>query len=572
MTIKENWDHATHNRVDAYQALEGFFAQYRGMAERQWVITGEKWSTDDEAVIHDLSAESLFLKKRQWELMATPIIATLLDEAEANKEYLPENWQRENLKLMRRAHTLMRAIESPDSFAQREKLFAAGAQAFNATFKIKSYAKCWDAQRPLVEAGFIAVWNDLKKPSEQLGLSISDLALQRWMPSMTGRQIEKDLALAARRYPAIVKAAAKYAKGMDAPLPLEFAPVPDQDEDAEGYKAAHEKYDAFIKDFMTQMLAGAGWTQEALDRQGIRIDVQLVPSGGFVMGAPHDIRVGIGLLDEPNPLFMLKQTLAHEFGHVLNLLEGNRLPGNAGTQPAGAFNGFGLHEVAAMTMEESLYDRNALRLCSRLIEKHFGLTGPAWSADNLYQSLNRPDLKTLKDGMEKLAIVPGMAWRVRAEKWILDSKSEKQVSARVARLPHIYADEMYKMTGIKHDPAKFIIEEDHWLTDFNMYFYSYIYGAKGASALMEKMDGDPALQSALARAESIEEYMAARYDVLRRDVTMHASMKPPEAIFDAALGKGKFSMDALLSRLERQYGVDAPSPAARRGTAPAATP
>lgn len=559
MSILDVWDKVTESKVGAYKALEGFFAQYRGMTERQWSIHGEKWSTDDEGTLTDLTEEALFLRRRQWELMATPLIATLLDDAEANVQFLSEDWQRENLKLMRRDHTLMRAIESPDSFDEREKLSAAGAQAFNKTFKIRSYTKCWEAQWPLIEASFIAQWRSMKEPAARLGLSVSDFALQRWMPSMTGAQIEQDLAMAQQRYPAIVKAAAKHAKTMEAPLPLNFKPVPDPEEDPKAFAKAHARYKAFVSDFMGQMLRGAGWTNEELKRHGVKISVKLVPSGGFVMGSPKDIRVGIGLLDEPNPLFMIKQTLAHEFGHVLNLLEGNRLPGNACTQLAGAFNGFGVHEVAAMTMEESFYDMRALRLASRLIEKHFGLKGPAWSAENLYNTLNRPDLSVLKDGMDKLAIVPGMAWRTRAEKWILDSENEKQIGQRVAALPRIYAEEMQKMTGIKHDPAKFIVEEDHWLTDFNMYFYSYIYGAKGAGALMEKMDNDPALQDRLSHARTIGEYVGERYDVLRGDVTMHASMKTPEKIFDDALGKGKFSMDALLSRLERQYGITPPT-------------
>ena len=279
---------------------------------------------------------------------------------------------------------------------------------------------------------------------------------------------------------------------------------------------------------MGQGSAGAGGTIELTTAQT-----------GFSWGSGSNIKLAIETYPH-DPLKGLANAM-HECGHMLYMLEMNRLPPSVRGTPVAQPNGTAKNESAALYFERVGLRKEFFALAAPLIRRELGVSGPEWEAGNLHRLATRHDLTDTGWGISEAMLAPNMAWRALAERRILDGEMA------VGELPEFWARTMEEFTRIPHDPEQFIVGEDHWPGGLTGYFYAYQSGAMDAAALHEDTIPD-------STAGSLSDYLRPYYGHIRDSVFRHGSRESPESMLDA---------EGYLERLLADAGPKNPAPAFR---------
>jgi carboxypeptidase Taq len=194
-----------------------------------------------------------------------------------------------------------------------------------------------------------------------------------------------------------------------------------------------------------------------------------------------------------------------------------------------------------------------------LCPKYFSLAAPmirmaagassrdrGFSAENMFRLATYPVPSELTTwGASDFAHLPQMAWRIRAERRILDGDME------VADIAPFRAATLAKFTGLPEahfsDIAD-IFDTSHWAGEEYGYFPAYVFGAAAAAQLREKLLRERGAE--IAAAQSLADYLRIHYEFMNEHIYRHASLYKPRDLLARALGE-KISIDANLRRLER---------------------
>lgn len=525
----------------AYTALLPFFAEVKKLRGETEVLTARQWGSQDEDEIHEIAEDKIRIKQREYEILSDPEVWLHLETANKNKNAL-KKWEKKNLEDMTSAHAIATSAPNIESVATSLKLFAAGEQGFAKTHDDNpdDRAALWEDQKPLLKAGFIGLWQDLKQAADKMDKSVYEVAMMRYMPYKSDKDIYAYLDSVEEEYPAIVQAMLQDNEREEA------LPIPTFVQLCEGQDRAvmEGKYAAFMEEIQQSFLNVAGWTKQELEKQGVQVKRTIIGYGGYCWGSPQNMTVAIGLEDEPCIINTAVKTSAHETGHLLAMLELNRMPEEQRTQLVGQINGMGLHETYALYFEEMAKSKKGSEIIAALAHKHFGVEGPEWSAENIYKHSNPPlnseeAIITLLDNSSDMVAMPAAyAWRVKIEQDILNSSSAEEIENKVNMMPETWASYMEKITGLKgcYSATDFAVDESHWFIGMAGDFPAYPESAKNVAALRTHYMADQKVLFNSNNASNMEELVGPSFERIRADLMAKGSTAKPDVLLREAVG------------------------------------
>ena len=198
-------------------------------------------------------------------------------------------------------------------------------------------------------------------------------------------------------------------------------------------------------------------------------------------GVPGDLRV-TSRFDALHPLRGLYDAL-HETGHALYDLG---LPKEWATQPVGRNRGLVLEESQSLLLSTLIgHSRPFVAYLQPLLEKVLGVSGPEWSADNLYRHLTRVQRSLSRVDADELTRPVHITLRFELEKELLTG------ALRVADLPEAWNAGIQARLGVA--PANDVegcLQDMHWPAGDFGFFPAYGVGALISMQLWEKLRTD----------------------------------------------------------------------------------
>ena len=505
----------------AYRDLLAVFTAFQRLQSRYEEVQPQKWLLPDGPERAAAVAEMKSCRRGQAALFAGVDVDALLAEAETKTEALDE-WERGNLRLFRRQYTHFSGFMDTAAMEHYEDVIAAAETAWLATLAIADRQEAFRRQIPILESAFAARRRVMAEPARRMGVPVSQACLDIYNPGMTNAAVDDTFDRLAAGWPRLMERLREKEKTLPAPLPI-TQEIP-----------ADAQLRLFAK-IEEAMLEAAGWDKAALARAGIKIELTTAQTG-FSWGSGKNIKLAIET--DPHDLLKGLANAMHECGHMLYMLEMNRLPASVRGTPAAQPNGTAKNESAALYFERVGLQKEFFALAAPLIRRELGVDGPEWQAGNLYRLATRHDLTDTNWGISEAMLAPNMAWRALADRRILDGEMT------VSELPEFRARTMEEFTGIPHDPKQFIVGEDHWPAGLMGYFHAYQAGAMDAAALHDEIAPD-------SDAGSLREYLRPYYKHIRDRIFSHGSRESPESMLDA---------DAYLEKLVGDAGPGSPAP------------
>ena len=444
-------------------------------------------------------------------LLASPKVSRLLDRAEAGTNAL-DDWQSANLREMRRARD--HAIATPQALVSRMAKATARAEVHWVEAKQRNDFAHF---APHLEEVLALVRDKAQLLGKARNLAPYDALVDEFSPGLTTQEIDKIFTALMRRLPALIQQA------IDAQAsspPLEWS----------GKVTAHKQ----------RLLALDVMKSLGFQFERGRLDESEHP---FTGGIPGDIRVTTNFAPV-NPLSGLMGVI-HETGHAMYDFG---LPESWRTQPVGHDRGMAMQESQSLLLEMIVgRSKPFLRFLQPLIEKHFGVVGPEWQAENLYGVLNRVRRSLIRIDADELTYPVHVVLRYELEQKMLSGR------LRVADLPAAWNDAMEHRLGVRPaNDAEGCLQDIHWAGGAFGYFPSYALGAMIAGQLYESLRGDcPTIDDDIAAGR-----FAPLFAWLRENVHgLGCKVGTPELIKNAT-GK-PLSANAWLRYVEGKYLADA---------------
>jgi carboxypeptidase Taq len=193
-----------------------------------------------------------------------------------------------------------------------------------------------------------------------------------------------------------------------------------------------------------------------------------------------------------------------------------------------------------------------VRYVQPLIMKHFGVSGPEWSVENVYAHLNRVRRGLIRVDADELTYPLHIMLRYELEKELLSG------SLAVRDLPDAWNTGMEERLGIRPgNDSEGCLQDVHWAIGSFGYFPSYALGAVIASQLYESLRSDvSALDEQLAHGE-----FSGLVGWLRSQVHGLGAKVAVQDLLRGATGK-PLSASAFTRYVEAKYLEAVPSEAA----------
>jgi carboxypeptidase Taq len=447
------------------------------------------------------------LETEHHAFLTAPRITRLLDRAQANSQGLAD-WQLANLREMRRQRD--HAIAIPVSIISG--LVKATSRAEAHWLEAHKQGK-FELFAPYLEEVVSLVRDKASLLGQALNLTPYDALVDEFSPGLTSADIDAMFKALARRLPALIRETIALQESRPLlPISGKFAP---------------SKQHALAVEVMTAM----GFP---FDRG--RLDASEHP---FTEGVPGDMRVTTRF--DSNDLFSGLLGALHETGHAMYNLG---LPQDWRDQPVGRDRGMGLEESQSLLIEMILCrSRPFVQYLRPLLEKHFGVTGPEWSEENIYAHLTRVRRSLIRVDADELTYPLHIQLRYELEKELLSGE------LAVRDLPAAWSAGMEQRLGIKPaDDTQGVLQDVHWAVGSFGYFPSYVLGAVIAAQLYESLRRDvPQLDAELARGEftGLFAWLRTHVHAFGAKVTMQELMK-------SATGK-PLSAVAFVRYVENKY-------------------
>jgi carboxypeptidase Taq len=221
-----------------------------------------------------------------------------------------------------------------------------------------------------------------------------------------------------------------------------------------------------------------------------RLDQSLHP---FCGGVPDDIRM-TARYDETDAATGLMAVL-HETGHALY---NAGLPADWRHQPVGKPRSVAVHESQSLLVEMQICRSRAfLAYLAPLFADSFGVSGAAFSVDNLYRQAIRVARGLIRVDADEVTYPLHVVLRYRLEKALVAGELE------VADLPAAWNEGMRELLGVvPPDDRLGVLQDIHWPAGAIGYFPCYTLGAILAAQLNEAMiAAEPDLPAHIERGD-----------------------------------------------------------------------
>lgn len=379
-------------------------------------------------------------------LLTAPKVSRLIERAQANSQGL-EDWQLANLREMRRERD--HAIATPNALVSR--LAKATARAEMHWLEARRSGRFADYAPHLAEV--VALIRDRAALlGQHLSLAPYDALVDEFSPGVRTADIDTLFKAVGRRLPSLVReAVALQAEKPSLPIAGKFP-------------AAKQRALAL------EVMKAIGFP---FDRG--RLDESEHP---FTEGIVGDIRVTTRF--EPGDAFQGLLGALHEAGHAMYDLG---LPQAWRDQPVGRNRGMALEESQSLIIEMLLArSRPFLTYLKPLLEKHLGVSGPEWEAENLYRHLTRVHRGLIRAEADELTYPAHILLRYELEKDLLAGE------LKVADLPAAWNEKAAARLGMKPaSDTEGCLQDIHWAVGQFGYFPAYALGALIAMQLWEAL-------------------------------------------------------------------------------------
>jgi len=452
------------------------------------------------------------LETESHALLTAPKITRLLDRAQANAAGL-EDWQLANLREMRRARD--HAIATPASLISRLTRATSRAEARWAEARRENNFELF---APHLEEVVHLVRDKAALLGQALGLPPYDALVDEFSPGVATADIDAIFKALSRRLPNLIREAlALQAERPSLPISGKFA-------------AGKQR------SLVLEVMRAIGFPFE----RG-RLDESEHP---FIEGVPGDIRVTTRF--DNTDIFSGLLGALHETGHAMYDLG---LPQSWRDQPVGRDRGMALEESQSLLLEMLVgRSRAFVQYLRPLLEKHFGVSGPEWEAENLYRRLTYVQRSLIRVDADELTYPLHILLRYELEKKLLSGE------LAVRELPEAWSSGMEQRLEVRPTgAADGCLQDIHWALGSFGYFPSYVLGAVIAAQLWESLrNGVTDLEQQIARGE-----FGGLFGWLRENVHALGAKVTVNELMKQATGQ-PLSAAALLRYLEAKYLEGAP--------------
>ena len=394
-------------------------------------------------------------------ILTSPKVSRLIERAQAGAPGL-EDWQLANLREMRRERD--HAIATPNALVSR--LAKACARAEIHWLEARRTGRYADFAPHLAEVVHL-IRDRAQLLGQHLGLAPYDALVDEFSPGLRTEEIDGLFKAVARRLPTLVREAiAVQAEKPSLPVTGKFP----------GAKQ---------RALCIEVMKTIGFP---FDRG--RLDESELP---FTEGMAGDIRITTRF--EPSDLFQGLLGALHETGHAMYDLG---LPQKWRDQPVGRNRGMALEESQSLIIEMLLArSRPFLTYLKPLLEKHFGVSGPEWEAENLYRHLTRVRRSLIRADADELTYPAHILLRYDLEKDLLSGE------LKVENLPEAWSEMAQSRLGMKPtNDVEGCLQDIHWAVGQFGYFPAYALGAMIAMQLWERLRADrEGLDGEIARGD-----------------------------------------------------------------------
>jgi len=376
------------------------------------------------------------------EMITAPQLGELFAKAES--ETL-DDWQRANLREMKRAWQHETAVPA-DLVTALTKACHESELFWRKARKENNFTDFI----PYQEKVLALVRQSAQAKSAAMGLSPYDALLDQYDPGTTSASIDvifDDLALFLPGF--IAKVIDKQASEKP---PVEITGT---------FPAATQK--SLGKQMMEKL--GFDFTRGRLDES----------THPFCGGVPGDIR----LTTRYNEQDFLSGFFGvmHETGHALYEMG---LPEEWRNQPVGEARGMAFHESQSLLTEMQLcISPDFLHYAAPIMREAFGVSGPAWEAENIYRLMTRVKPSLIRVDADEVTYPAHIILRYRLERQMIDG------TLSIKDLPEAFNAQMQQLLGITPPTnADGCMQDTHWPDGAFGYFPTYSLGAMIAAQLM----------------------------------------------------------------------------------------
>lgn len=440
-------------------------------------------------------------------VLASPRLSRLLERARANELSL-EAWQRANIRAMQRQRD--HAIATPPSLIARLAKAVARAEAL--WFEARRQGD-FRVLAPALEEVVKLVRDRAVHLGRHLQLDPYDALLDAFAPGVKAAEFEALLTTISWRLPQLIEGAIEH-QAAQAPLPFEGR-----------FTASRQRA------LCVEVMRAVGFP---FDRG--RLDESERP---FTEGVPGDIRVATHF-DPADPFSGLLGAM-HETGQALYDLG---VPAQWRDQPVGRDRGLALEQGLSLLLEMQVGRSRAFVAWIRpLVEKHLGVSGPAWTDENICRRLLRVRRDLVRVDADELTYPLHIMVRYDLERRLLAGR------LRVADLAETWNEVMEARFGRRPDTdVEGVLQDMHWVVGSFGYFPACLLGSSIAAQLWESLREDcPDLDEAIRRGE-----FNGLVSWLRENVHARGASLTAPRLLEEVTGK-PLTAAAWLRYVERKY-------------------
>lgn len=446
----------------AYAELETRFRRIDSVGGAISVLQWDQATMMPEGGLDSRAEQVATLSVLRHELLTAPAVAELLGRAEADGATL-DDWQKANLREMRRVHRHATALES--------RLVEARARATSRCEMIWRGARADDSFAVFLPAfrEVVALTREVAAAkAAAFGLSPYDALIQEYEPGGRADTIARLFADLADFLPGFLARVLERQKVQPAPA------VPAPPFDLAAQRALGVRFmEALGFDF----------------RHG-RLDVSLHP---FTGGVPDDVRITTRYTETDFSRAVMG--VLHETGHALYE---RGLPAEWRGQPVGEARGMALHESQSLLIEMQVCrGRDFFAFAGPLMRDAFGGAPEPWAPENQFRLHTRVEPGLIRVDADEVTYPAHVILRFRLEQALLSGELAPE------GLPAAWRDGMKDLLGVAVPSDRDgCLQDIHWPTGAFGYFPTYTLGALAAAQLFAAAQAqDPAIKPGIASGD-----------------------------------------------------------------------
>ncbi len=443
------------------------------------------------------------------EMLTDARISDLLDRAEQDEAAALDDWERANLREMRRAWRHASVLPG-DLVAAQSRSVSECEMLWRSARAANDYA----GLKPRLRHVLDLVVEGARIKAAAFGVDPYDALLDEYEPGASAAAITDVFDQLAAFLPGMIaEIIDRQARG-PAIVPI-AGPFPAQTQRA---------------------LAESLMRAVGFDFAHGRLDTSHHP---FCGGVPEDVRITTRW-DERDFTRGLMGVL-HETGHAMYE---RGLPAARRLQPAGTARGMTLHESQSLLVEmQASRSREFVSFLAPRAAAAFGGSGPAWEVDNMHRIYTRVSRGLIRVDADEATYPCHVILRFRLERALIAG------DLSLDDLPAAWNDGMRELVGVvPPDDRDGCLQDIHWPGGAWGYFPTYTLGALAAAQFFETaVAASPEIPAALARGD-----FAPLMAWVGPNVHAKASSDSTDAIVAAATGR-PLGVDAFRRHLERRY-------------------